>query len=52
MLNELTALDQKLGLQRAMARLTALLDTKVLYPAAGLRDVLLRLANQYLYAPL
>ena len=34
-----------------MARLTALLDANVLYPA-GLRDVLLRLADQYLYAPL
>ena len=34
-----------------MARLTALLDANVLYPA-GLRDVLLRLADRYLYAPL
>ncbi len=34
-----------------MVRLTALLDANVLYPA-GLRDVLLRLADQYLYAPL
>ena len=30
---------------------TALLDANVLYPA-GLRDILLRLADQYLYAPL
>ena len=34
-----------------MARLTALLDADVLYPA-GLRDLLLRLADRYLYAPL
>ena len=34
-----------------MARLTALLDANVLYPA-GLRDLLLRLADRYLYAPL
>ena len=34
-----------------MAHLTALLDANVLYPA-GLRDFLLRLADQYLYAPL
>ena len=34
-----------------MALLTALLDANILYPA-GLRDVLLRLADQYLYAPL
>ena len=34
-----------------MALLTALLDANVLY-AAGLRDCLLRLADQYLYAPL
>ena len=34
-----------------MAALTALLDANVLYPA-GLRDCLLRLADQYLYAPL
>ena len=34
-----------------MAVLTALLDANVLYPA-GLRDFLLRLADQYLYAPL
>ncbi len=34
-----------------MDRLTALLDADVLYPA-GLRDVLLRLADRYLYAPL
>lgn len=34
-----------------MARLTALLDSNVLYPA-GLRDVLLRLADRRLYAPL
>lgn len=34
-----------------MAFPTALLDANVLYPA-GLRDFLLRLANQYLYAPL
>ncbi len=33
-----------------MALLTALLDANILYPA-GLRDVLLRLADQYLYAP-
>ena len=34
-----------------MASLTALLDANVLYPA-GLRDLLLRLADRYLYAPL
>ena len=34
-----------------MNRLTALLDANVLYPA-GLRDFLLRLADQYLYQPL
>ena len=34
-----------------MGILTALLDANVLYPA-GLRDFLLRLADQYLYAPL
>ena len=34
-----------------MALLTALLDANVLYPA-GLRDFLLRLADQSLYAPL
>ena len=34
-----------------MARLTALLDANVLYPA-GMRDLLLRLADRYLYAPL
>ena len=34
-----------------MAHLTALLDANVLYPA-GLRDLLLRLADRYLYAPL
>ena len=34
-----------------MALLTALLDANILY-AAGLRDFLLRLADQYLYAPL
>ena len=34
-----------------MGVLTALLDANVLYPA-GLRDFLLRLANQYLYSPL
>ena len=34
-----------------MARLTALLDANVLYPA-GLRDVFLRLADRYLYVPL
>ena len=34
-----------------MGRLTALLDANVLY-AAGLRDVLLRLADRYLYSPL
>ena len=34
-----------------MAVLTALLDANVLYPA-GLRDFLLRLADQYLYMPL
>ena len=34
-----------------MGRLTALLDANVLYPA-GLRDLLLRLADQYLFAPL
>ena len=34
-----------------MVRPTALLDANVLYPA-GLRDVLLRLADRYLYAPL
>ena len=34
-----------------MALLTALLDANVLY-SAGLRDVFLRLADQYLYAPL
>ena len=34
-----------------MALLTALLDANILYPA-GLRDVLPRLADQYLYAPL
>ena len=34
-----------------MARLTALLDANILYPA-GLRDLLLRLADRYLYAPL
>ena len=34
-----------------MARPTALLDSNVLYPA-GLRDVLLRLADRGLYAPL
>lgn len=33
-----------------MAPLTALLDANVLYPA-GLRDLLLRLADRYLYAP-
>ena len=33
-----------------MERLTALLDANVLYPA-GLRDVLLRLADRYLYNP-
>lgn len=34
-----------------MFPLTALLDANVLYPA-GLRDLLLRLADRYLYAPL
>ena len=34
-----------------MAPPTALLDANVLYPA-GLRDLLLRLADRYLYAPL
>lgn len=34
-----------------MDRLTALLDANVLYPA-GLRDLLLRLADRYLFAPL
>ena len=34
-----------------MTTLKALLDANVLYPA-GLRDFLLRLADQYLYAPL
>ena len=34
-----------------MGALTALLDANVLYPA-GLRDFLLRLADQYLYVPL
>ena len=34
-----------------MARPTALLDANVLYPA-GLRDLLLRLADRHLYAPL
>ena len=34
-----------------MGALTALLDANVLY-SAGLRDFLLRLADQYLYAPL
>ncbi len=34
-----------------MVRLTALLDANVLYPA-GLRDLLLRLADRYLFAPL
>ena len=34
-----------------MTRLTALLDANVLYPA-GLRDLLLRLADRYLFAPL
>ena len=34
-----------------MGVLTALLDANVLYPA-GLRDFLLRLADQYLYTPL
>ena len=34
-----------------MNRMTALLDANVLYPA-GLRDFLLRLADQYLYRPL
>ena len=34
-----------------MGVLTALLDANVLYPA-GLRDFLLRLANQCLYSPL
>ena len=34
-----------------MAHLTALLYVNVLYPA-GLRDCLLRLADQYLHAPL
>ena len=34
-----------------MALLTAFLDANILYPA-GLRDFLLRLADQYLYAPL
>ena len=34
-----------------MARPTALLDANVLYPA-GLRDLLLRLADRYLHAPL
>ena len=34
-----------------MDRLTALLDANVLYPAS-IRDVLLRLADQYLYKPL
>ena len=34
-----------------MARLTALLDANILYPA-GLRDFLLRLADRYLYTPL
>ena len=34
-----------------MPRPTALLDANVLYPA-GLRDLLLRLADRYLYAPL
>ena len=34
-----------------MSHLTALLDANVLYPA-GLRDLLLRLAGRYLYAPL
>ena len=34
-----------------MPPLTALLDANVLYPA-GLRDILLRLADQYIYAPL
>ncbi len=34
-----------------MIRPTALLDANVLYPA-GLRDLLLRLADRYLYAPL
>ncbi len=50
-MQRLTARDQELGLQQAMARLTALLDANVLYPA-GLRDFLLRLADRYLYAPL
>ena len=34
-----------------MAGPTALLDANVLYPA-GLRDLLLRLADRYLFAPL
>ena len=34
-----------------MGVLTALLDANVLYPT-GLRDFLLRFANQYLYSPL
>ena len=34
-----------------MDRLTALLDANALYPA-GLRDLLLRLADRYLFAPL
>lgn len=34
-----------------MDRLTALLDANVLY-SAGLRDLLLRLADRYLFAPL
>ncbi|MCY3876172.1 MAG: PIN domain-containing protein [Rhodobacteraceae bacterium] len=34
-----------------MVRLKALLDANVLYPA-GLRDLLLRLADRYLFAPL
>lgn len=34
-----------------MSVLTALLDANVLY-SAGLRDFLLRLADQYLYSPL
>jgi len=33
-----------------MAGPTALLDANVLYPA-GLRDILLRLADRYLYSP-
>ncbi|MCY4431691.1 MAG: PIN domain-containing protein, partial [Rhodospirillales bacterium] len=50
-LEELPARDQELGLQQPMARRRALLDADALYPA-GLRNLLLRLADRYLFTPL